>query len=169
MFNLSYTAVAAFAIGLVVTLVLAAWFTPAHWWRRPNARALAIVGLGTWGIGSLVLWLAQAPAPAPQLAATAVPPVTPVTPVTMVTMGSASIPAMAPGAGRSYRVREDLNLRSARGTGARRIAVVPAGSVVTTTGVGDGDWWQVSTRVGGKEVHGWSSSLWLRRADESPM
>lgn len=157
MFNLSYPAVAAFAIGLVVTLVLAAWFTPAHWWRRLNARALAIVAIGTWGIGSLVLWLAQVPAP--QMAATAV------TPVTM----ELAILAGAPGAGRSYRVHEDLNLRSAKGTAARRIAVVPAGSVVTTTGVGDGDWWQVSTRVGGKEVHGWSSSLWLRRADESPL
>ena len=155
MFNVSYLAIAAFGFGLIATLVLAAWLTPARWWRQMNARALAIVVAGTWGIGSLALWLAQSQAPAPVLAATP------------VTMGVAQLPAAAPGAGTSYRVHEDLNLRAAKGTGARRIAVVPAGSVVTTTGNGDGDWWQVSTRVGGKEVRGWSSSLWLRRADES--
>ncbi len=84
-------------------------------------------------------------------------------------MGVTQLSVAAPGAGTSYRVHEDLNLRAAKGTGARRIAVVPAGSVVTATGHGDGDWWQVSTRVGGKEVRGWSSSLWLRRADEARM
>jgi uncharacterized protein YraI len=59
-----------------------------------------------------------------------------------------------------------LNLRAASGTGARRIGVVPAGATVTTTGARDGDWWQVSAMVGGKEANGWVSSLWLRRADE---
>ena len=155
MLNVSYLAIAAFGFGLVATLVLAAWLTPARWWRQLNARAMAIVVAGTWGIGSLALWLAQSQAQAPVLAATP------------ATMGIARLPAAAPGAGTSYRVHEDLNLRAAKGTGAKRIAVVPAGSVVTTTGNGDGDWWQVSTRVGGKEVRGWSSSLWLRRADES--
>jgi hypothetical protein len=143
MFNLSYIAVLAVAIGLLVTLVLAAWLTPARWWRQLNMRALAIVGLGTWGIASLVLWLAQAPA--------------------------MPMAAALPDAGRSFRVYDDLNLRADKGTGARRIAVVPAGTVVTTTGARDGDWWQVSARVGGKEVRGWSSSLWLRRADEPAM
>ncbi len=47
--------------------------------------------------------------------------------------------------------------------------MVPAGTVVTTTGARDGDWWQVRAQVGGKEVRGWSSSLWLRRADEKAM
>ena len=155
MFNVSYLALAAFGFGLVATLVLAAWFTPARWWRQLNARALAIVVAGTWGIGSLALWLAQSQAQAPVLAATP------------VTMGIAQLSVAAPGAGTSYRVHEDLNLRAAKGTAARRIAVVPAGSVVTTTGNGDGDWWQVSTQVDGKEVRGWSSSLWLRRADEA--
>lgn len=155
MFTLSYLVLAAFGFALVVTLALAAWLTPARWWRQLNARALAIVAVGTWGIGSLVLWLAQSQAPV--LAATP------------ATMGLARLSVAAPGAGTSYRVHEDLNLRAAKGTGAKRIAVVPAGSVVTTTGAGDGDWWQVSTRVGGKEIRGWSSSLWLRRADETAL
>lgn len=141
MFNISYLAVAALAIGVLVTLVLAAWLTPARWWRQLNVRALAIVGLGTWGVASLVLWLAQAHARAP-------------------------VTAALPGAGRTFTVYDDLNLRAAKGTGAVRIAVVPAGSVVTATGLREGDWWQVSARVGGKEVRGWSSSLWLRRPDE---
>jgi len=148
MLNLSYLVIAAVAGALVVTLVLAAWLTPAAWWRQLNLRALAVVGLGTWGIASLVLWLAQAPAPA--MAASA---------------GLAPL-ALAANAGRSYKVHDDLNLRADKGTAARRIAVVPAGAVVTTTGVRDGDWWQVSARVDGKQVTGWSSSLWLRRAGE---
>ena len=137
MLNLRYLVIAAVAIGLVVTLVLAAGLTPSHWWRQLNLRALAIVGLGTWGIAALVLSLAPAHTP-PLLDAS-----------------------------RTYRVYDDLNLRAEKGTASKRIALVPAGSVVTTTGVRDGDWWQVSARVGGKEVRGWSSSLWLRRADES--
>ena len=156
MFNPSYMGIAATVIGLVLTLVLAAWLTPAHWWRRLNLRALAIVGLGTWGIASLVLWLAQAQpiSAAPSMAA-----------------GSALAPikVLSKDAGIAYRVYDDLNLRASKGTAARRIVVVPAGTVVTTTGVRDGDWWQVSARVGGKDVKGWSSSLWLRRADETAM
>ncbi|MDB5754006.1 MAG: bacterial domain protein, partial [Massilia sp.] len=50
--------IGAFAVGLALTLVLAAFLTPAHWWRRPNLRALAILAAGTWGIGSLLLGLA---------------------------------------------------------------------------------------------------------------
>lgn len=143
MFNISYVALAALAIGLLVTLVLAAWLTPARWWRQLNLRALAIVGLGTWGVASLVLWLAQAQAPA--------------------------MAGALPDAGRTFTAHDDLNLRAAKGTGAVRIAVVPAGSVVTATGLRDGDWWQVSARVGGKDVRGWSSSLWLRRPDEGAL
>lgn len=155
MFNASYLAIAAFLIGFILTLTLAAWFTPSHWWRQLNARALAIVGFGTWGIGTLILWLAQSQAPAMAAAPAA--------------MGIAPIAAgvsLQPVVARSYRVHEALNLRAAKGTASRRIAVVPAGTVVTTTGKRDGDWWQLSARVGGKDLQGWSSSLWLRRADE---
>ena len=132
----SLPTLAVYAAALIATLVLAALLTPAHWWKRPNLRAMTFVALGTWGIASLLLFLM---------------PGTP--------------PAMLAEV-RSYRVHEDLNLRAGKGTGARRIAVVPAGALVTTTGMRDGDWWQVSARVDGKEVRGWSSSLWLRRADE---
>lgn len=152
MIHLSYLAIGAVATGLLVTLMLAAWLTPAHWWRQLNARAIAVVGLGTWGIASLILWLAQASAPA--MAATS------------AAGGVAPLSANLGDAGRSYRVHEDLNLRAAKGTASRRIAIVPAGTVVTTTGVRDGDWWQLSARVDGKAVEGWSSSLWLRRTTE---
>jgi hypothetical protein len=148
MIHLSYLSIAAVAIALLLTLMLAAWLTPAHWWRQLNARALAVVGLGTWAIASLILWLA--PASAPAVAATP----------------GMAISANLRDAGRSYRVHEDLNLRTAIGTGSERIAVVPAGTMVTTTGVRQGDWWQVRARVDGKSVEGWSSSLWLRRANE---
>lgn len=152
MIHLSYLAIGAVATGLLVTLMLAAWLTPAHWWRQLNARAIAVVGLGTWGIASLILWLAQASAPA--MAATP------------AAGGIAPLSANLGDAGHSYRVHEDLNLRAAKGTASRRIAIVPAGTVVTTTGVRDGDWWQLSARVDGKAVEGWSSSLWLRRTTE---
>jgi hypothetical protein len=65
-----------------------------------------------------------------------------------------------------YRVVDDLNLRAAKATGAPRLAVLPAGTLVTRTGAADGDWWQVRARLRGKDVEGWASSLWLRRVDE---
>ena len=139
----------AFALGLAATLALAAYLTPRSWWRRPNTRALAVLAGGTWGAGSLLLWLTQAPAMAR-------PPAAPTV---------AAMPAMQAAAG-TYHVFEDLNLRTASNTGAKRIAVVPTGSVVSATGLRDGDWWQLSATVGGKQVQGWASSLWLRRADE---
>lgn len=142
--------IGAFAIGLVVTLVLAASLTPGSWWKRPNVRALAILAVGTWGIGSLLLGLAPKPAMA----------------TTPSTEGIASIRAAPLTAGRTYHVFEDLNLRCASGIGARRVTVVPVGAMVTATGLRDGDWWEVSAKVGGKPVTGWVSSLWLRRADE---
>ncbi|MFL6656974.1 MAG: SH3 domain-containing protein [Massilia sp.] len=142
MFNISYIALGAIALGLVLTLLLAAWCTPSHWWRQMNLRALTIVGLGTWGIATLILWLAQPPALRHEVAAVSV-------------------------LGHSFRVYDDLNLRAAKGTAARRIAVVPAGALVTTTGLRDGDWWQLRARVEGKDIQGWASSLWLRRADET--
>ena len=142
--------IGAFAVGLALTLVLAAFLTPGRWWKRPNARALAILVAGTWGIGSLLL----SAMPKPAMATTA------------ATAGIASIGPVWPATGRSYLVFEDLNLRAGSGIGARRLAVVPVDAVVTTTGARDGDWWEVRTRVGGKPVTGWVSSLWLRRADE---
>jgi hypothetical protein len=143
--------VGAFVIGLAITLVLAAFLTPARWWRRPNLRALTVLVAGTWGIGSLLLWLA--PGPAAAKTATSIEGVAAIRPASLT-------------GGPSYRVFEDLNLRAASGTGARRVAVVPVGALVTATGVRDGDWWEVSAKVGGKQVTGWVSSLWLRRADE---
>ncbi|QOL49155.1 SH3 domain-containing protein [Massilia litorea] len=134
---------------LLLTLVLAARCTPRAWWRRPNARALAVLVLGTGLIGgALWAWLApRAPvsvsAPAPVQAALAVP-----------------------AAGHSYRVADALNLRAARGTGARRVLVLAAGSTVQATGQRDGDWWQVTANADGQRYEGWASSLWLRRADE---
>ena len=142
--------IGAFAVGLAATLVLAAFLTPGRWWRRPNVRALAILVVGTWGIGSLLLSLMPKPAMA----------------TTPATEGIAAIRPVWPTAGRSYLVFEDLNLRAASGIGARRLAVVPVGAVVTTTGKRDGDWWEVGTRIGGRPATGWVSSLWLRRADE---
>jgi hypothetical protein len=65
-----------------------------------------------------------------------------------------------------YRVVEDLNLRAAKATGAPRLAVLPAGTLVQRTGAADGDWWQVRARLRGRQVEGWTSSLWLRRVDE---
>ncbi|MDQ1832976.1 SH3 domain-containing protein [Massilia scottii] len=138
----SYLTMAAYAAGLIATLVLAAWLTPARWWRRPNLRAASILVAGTWGLGALLLSLL--PAALPALAA-----------------------APPSHTGISYTVYDDLNLRADKGIGAPRIAVAPAGTVVTTTGLRDGDWWQVSARIDGKIVRGWSSSLWLRRAEEA--
>jgi len=125
---------------LAATLVLAAWCTPRAWWRRPNLRALAVVAGGTLGLG--LLFSALLP-PAPVPAATA---------------------AIRPTAGARYRVVDDLNLREDRGVRAVRMRVLPAGTVVCTTGATDGDWWRV--RVEGSGVEGWASSLWLRRTDE---
>lgn len=147
-----YLVVAAFGAALVLTLILAALVTPRSWWRRPTLRTLALVAIGTWGLGTLMLGLVHTPAVAQPLALSA--------------------PAAAPLAVRDalrelqYRVHDDLNLRAAKGVAAPRIAVVPAGALVTTTGVCDGDWWQVRARIDGKNVTGWSSSLWLRRAGE---
>jgi hypothetical protein len=143
--------IGAFVVGLVVTLVLAAFLTPASWWKRPNVRALAVLVVGTWGIGSLLLLLA----PKPVMASTpAVAGIAAIKPVSMQT-------------DRSYHVFEDLNLRAGSGIGARRVTVVPVGATVTATGARDGDWWEVRTKVGGKPVSGWVSSLWLRRAEEA--
>jgi hypothetical protein len=133
---------------LAATLVLAAWCTPRAWWRRPNLRALAVLGIGTLGFGLLFSRL---------LPATTAP----VHPALV----TARIPG-GPAPGARYRVIDDLNLRQDRGVRAERMRVLPAGTVVSATGATDGDWWRVHARVDGRDLEGWASSLWLRRTDE---
>jgi len=146
----SATGIAAHAAGLLLTLCLAAWLTPRAWWRRPNLRALAVLAGGTALLGGLLgmIWGPEraGPAHAPVLAS--------------------PVSTMAPVAGARYHVREHLNLRAGTGVGARRLAVVPAGTRVVATGRRHGDWWQLSVELGGQRLEGWASSLWLRRADE---
>lgn len=145
----TFAALAAYSAGLLLTLCLAAWLTPHAWWRRANARALAVLACGTALLGGL-LHTMLGPAAAPRV-------VTPPAPYMI---------AEAPVAGAQYRVRDHLNLRAHSGINARRLAVVPAGAQVTATGRRRGDWWQVSAVVDGRRLDGWASSLWLRRADE---
>ncbi|WP_229412788.1 SH3 domain-containing protein [Massilia sp. Root335] len=138
-------------LAFTITLVLAAWCTPRAWWRRPNARALAVLGGGTFVFGMLLSALLPS-APAPLEATAAV--------------RTAAVAAVAPAAGARYRVAADLNLREDRGVRAVRRRVLRAGTIVTATGATDGDWWQVRARADGRAVDGWASSLWLRRIDE---
>jgi hypothetical protein len=147
--------VAAFGLGLVLTLALASWLTPRHWWRRPTARNLALAGGGALAFGALfeVLFAALLPA-TPRAAA----------PASLAAVRPAQLMPAAPAL--RYRVVEDLNLRAAKATGAPRLAVLPAGTLVQRTGAADGDWWQVRARLRGRQVEGWTSSLWLRRVDE---
>lgn len=148
----AFAALASFFGGLLLTLVLAARFTPRAWWRRANARALAVLVCGTVLLGGMLHALFR-----PDAAAR---PGTQVLP----TMGAL---AEAPVAGTQYRVRDYLNLREHTGINARRLAVVPAGARVTATGLHRGDWWQISAVVDGRRLEGWASSLWLRRGDEA--
>ncbi|MGJ7918812.1 SH3 domain-containing protein [Massilia sp. LXY-6] len=145
---------AAYGLGLVLTLVLAAVLTPRRWWRRPTAGTLVLVGGGTLAFGTLFAGLLATPA-RPVAA-----PVPPATPVPLAALASSVTPAPR------YRVVDDLNLRAAKATGAPRLAVLPAGTLVTRTGAADGDWWRVRARLKGQDVEGWASSLWLRRVDE---
>jgi len=151
----SHTGALAYLVGLVLTLVLAAWCTPRRWWRRPTLRGGAVLAGGTLAIGTLLLALAGRPQTA--LAAW--------TPVETARLPAAATEA-SPEAGASYRVAEELNLRATRGVYAPRLAILPAGSRVVASGAVDGDWWQVRARVDGRELTGWTSSLWLRRRDE---
>jgi hypothetical protein len=139
----------AFGLGLVLTLVLAGCLTPRRWWRRPTAGNAALLGGGTLGFGMLFATLL--PSALPRAAAPAAVP---------------ALTAAPPAPVQRYRVIDHLNLRAARATGAPRLAVLPAGTLVTATGAVDGDWWRVRARVHGQEVQGWASSLWLRRVDE---
>jgi hypothetical protein len=133
---------------LAAALVLAAWCTPRAWWRRPNLRALVVLAGGTAACG---LWFSA---------------LLPAAPARVAMPLAAAVPVMGPAPGAPYRVADDLNLREDRGVRAARMHVLPAGTVVSTTGATDGDWWRVRARVGGRDVEGWASSLWLRRIDE---
>jgi hypothetical protein len=146
--------VAAYGLALALTLALAARLTPRAWWRRPNLRALGVTAGGTLAFGAFFALLLPAQAPAALTAAAPPPP--PVEKPARVT----------PAAGARYRVVDDLNLRGDNGIGAARLRVLSAGTVVTATGAANGDWWRVRARVGGADVEGWASSLWLRRTDE---
>jgi hypothetical protein len=150
--------VAAFGLGLVLTLVLAGALTPRRWWRRPTARNLALVGGGTLVFGVLfgALFAKQFATPQPTDSRAA--------PLSLASLRPVQPPPFTQQL--RYRVIEDLNLRAAKATGAPRLAVLPAGTLVRTTGATDGDWWQVRARLNGRQVEGWTSSLWLRRVDE---
>jgi len=145
----------AFAAGLAITLFLAAYLTPRSWWRRPNARALAIMIGGAWGLGSLILYAVQG---TPAVAATIVQAAPGVT--------HATAAESEPIAGKPFQVHRDLNLRLTAGVDSPRLGTVAAGSTVTPTGVRSGDWWQIKARVAGRDSTGWASSLWLRRSGE---
>jgi len=148
---MSITHVAAYCAALVLTLCACAWLTPRAWWRRPNARALGVLAIGTAAGGALLLAM-FGPGPA--------------RPEVQPTLAQAKPAVDVPVAGAGYRVRDALNLRVSGGVGAERLLVVPAGARVEATGRREGDWWQVRTTLDGKQVEGWASSLWLRRADE---
>jgi hypothetical protein len=150
---------AAYGLGLVLTLVLAAWLTPRRWWRRPTAGTLALAGGGTLAFGALFALLFSTLLPA-------APPVAAAAPLPARTTSTTSATTSAITARTRYRVVDDLNLRAAKATGAPRLAVLPAGTLVTPTGAFDGDWWKVRARIQGEDVEGWASSLWLRRIDE---
>jgi hypothetical protein len=154
----------ALVLGLALTLVLACWLTPRRWWRRPTAGTLALVGGGTLAFGAL--FAAFMPATASRVDGP-VPLALPLAaPLTAPLAAAAPAPPKPSTPALRYRVVEDLNLRAAKATGAPRLAVLPAGTLVTRSGAFDGDWWQVRARIRGREVEGWASSLWLRRVDE---
>ena len=162
-------AACAFPAGLVITLFLAAYLTPHQWWRRANARALLIMVVGAWGFGSLILYAFQGAAPvaAGTLANAADDTHNAALAGTQAPMRPPE-KSLSPDiiAGRPFQVHRALNVRAAAGVHTARLITVPAGASVTPTGVRDGDWWQVTTRVDGRDKTGWVSSLWLRRGGE---
>lgn len=117
MLTMHYSAAVAWIAAFMLTVLLARFLTPQRWWRNANARAGAVLLIGTWAIGSLLVPLAARAFPADA----------------------------APRAGDRFIVYRDLNLRSGTGTGAIRLATVTAGDAVTATGRRDGDWWEVRT------------------------
>jgi hypothetical protein len=157
-------AVAAFAAGLIITLFLAAYLTPRTWWRRPNARALLVMVAGAWGFGSLILYATHGPAAARPAVIADTAPAAPAALTATVAPAQADDRTLA--ASQPFRVHRDLNLRSAPGVHAARVAIVPAGAEVTPTGARHGDWWQIKATVNGATSTGWVSSLWLRRSGE---
>ena len=170
-------AAGAFALGLAITLFLAAYLTPRQWWRRPNARALLISLAGAWGFGSLILYAAHArdntrnnardDAPAIAAASTAIQAASDRrAEARAITAAVAARDEAALISGRQFAVHRDLNLRTAAGVHAARLITVPAGAVVTPTGLRSGDWWQIKASVAGRESIGWVNSLWLRRSGE---
>jgi hypothetical protein len=158
----------AYAAGLVLTLFLAAYLTPRHWWRRPNARALLVMVVGAWGFGSLILALPHGLVPGSLRDAPAQPTAQATQPAPP-SASEADIRQSAANAiisGLPFQVHRDLNLRAGAGVHAARLVTVPVGATVTPTGRRSGDWWQVSARVAGRDNTGWVSSLWLRRSGE---
>jgi len=143
------TTLLAYCAALVLSLALAAWLTPRAWWRRANARAIAVLAGGTLLFGALFGTLVDAVFRQPE------------------TAGVAQAPGQLPVAGQRYRAWDYLNLRADVGVGAPRLATLVPGTRVTASGRHQGDWWQVSAVVDGRMREGWASSLWLRRADET--
>ncbi|WP_229217435.1 SH3 domain-containing protein [Massilia forsythiae] len=154
------TAIAAYGAALALTLLLAAWLTPRRWWRRPSLGVIALAGGGTLAFGALFcMLLGVPPGPAQRAIAARPGPAAP-------RMYSGAMGVAAPARGSRYLVIDGLNLRTQGGVRGTRVAVLPAGALVTAGGARDGDWWQVRARVKGGELEGWANSLWLRRIDE---
>ncbi|WP_374582804.1 SH3 domain-containing protein [Pseudoduganella sp.] len=156
----AYLPFAAYLGGLAATLVLACYLTPSRWWHRPTLRNLGLVAAGTWCIGALLLQAFGGKA----AAQAASEPAAPAAAVAAVARSAAAADVAADN--RPFRVHRDLNLRVAAGTGAARLATIPAGTLVTPTGIRSGDWWQVRAETDGRMQTGWASSLWLRRQAE---
>lgn len=158
------TAIAAYGAALALTLLLAAWLTPRRWWRRPSLGVIALAGGGTLAFGALFCTLLGVPPGFAQPGFDARPA------LAATDAGARTAPAAAhitaPARGSRYLVVDGLNLRTQGGVRGTRVAVLPAGAVVTASGALDGDWWQVRARVDERELEGWASSLWLRRIDE---
>jgi hypothetical protein len=155
----AYGGALAYLIGLAMTLVLASFLTPQHWWRRPTARGVTVVAGGTWACGTLLLYFAAA-APLPFSS-----------PLTNGSMVQGDVPtqhiaAELPRPGQRYRVHRDLNVRDGAGVAAARLTVVPAGAYVTPTGRRGGARWQIRYDGAAGPQLGWASSLWLRAAGE---
>lgn len=131
--------------GAVLALLSAALCTPRRWWQRPTVLgASLLLACSAAYAGGLWHWLAKTQPLSPILVAE-------------------KLTAPKPSAPREFfRVQQALHLRSSSATRAPLLARLPANQIVQTTGLREGDWWQVCSRSG----LGWVSSLWLRRMDE---
>jgi hypothetical protein len=160
--NLASSA-AIYLAALALTLLIAAYCTPRHWWRRLNLRALAVTLGGTLLLGHLLAgWTGLTPA----LAARAESVAGAAAGAGAGAGDGANARADRTGALQAFSVHRDLNLRLAASVDAPRMLTVPAGALVTPTGMRHGDWWQISACVHGQCSTGWASSLWLRRSGE---